>query len=119
MVFEYTTQEWMVNNSRMLHGGIIASMFDVAMGSLIYYMSGQKMPPTITLKIDYVTPGKADYPVYVGVKCTRCGRTMGYVTGKAWQEDENKPFTTADSVFYADGEVRTCEQLLAELKEQK
>ena len=103
MVYRYETHSWMRNPGGALHGGVIAAMIDTTMGSLSYYMSGEKLTPTITMKVDYVAPGRMEYPVYVGCKCTRCGGIMGYYTCKAWQVDEDKPIVTADGVYFAGG----------------
>lgn len=103
MVYRYETEPGMSNPLGKLHGGMIAAMMDTTMGALSFYMAGEKLTPTITMKVDYVRPGIIGQPVYVGVRCTNCGRTMCYVTGKAWQEDENYPFTTADGVYFAGG----------------
>jgi uncharacterized protein (TIGR00369 family) len=114
MVYTYEAGSWMGNPVGNIHGGIIAAMLDTTMGSLTYYMAGEKITPTITMKVDYVAPGKVGKRVYVGCKCTRCGRTMGYVTCKTWQDDEDKPFATADGVYFTAGpELKGNEAALA------
>ena len=103
MVYRFETEPGMSNPLGNLHGGMIAAMVDTTMGALSYYMAGNRLTPTITLKVDYVRPAMIGQPVYVGCSCTNCGRTMCYVTCKAWQEDENYPFCTADGVYFAGG----------------
>ena len=101
MVYVYEMQPWMANPMGTIHGGIIATIMDTTMGSMTYYMAGESFTPTVTMKVDYVYYGTPDRPVYVGCKCTRCGKAMAYVTAKCWQDDEDKPIATADGVFYA------------------
>ncbi len=103
LVYRYDLQPWMENPQGTIHGGIIASVLDNTMGSLSFYMAGEKITPTITLKVDYVSVGYPNLPVYVGCKCTRSGGTMAYLTCKAWQKDEERPFATADGVFFTAG----------------
>ncbi len=103
LVYSYTLQPWMLNPQGTIHGGIISTMLDNTMGSLSFYMAGEKITPTITLKVDFVTPAFPDRPIFVGTKCTRSGGTMAYLTCKAWQLDEKKPFATADGVFFTAG----------------
>ena len=103
MVYRYELEDWMKNPAGFLHGGIIASMLDTTMGSLSYYMTGGKITPTVTMKVDYVAGGLMGLPVYVGCKSTRVTRNMGFITCKAWQANEDKPFATADGVYYTGG----------------
>lgn len=103
MVYSFEIAPWMSNPQGSIHGGIVAAILDTTMGSLSYYMAGEKITPTITMKVDYVAPGLLDMPVYVGCNCTRCGGTMAYITCKAWQADETKPFATADGVYFTAG----------------
>ena len=103
LVYRYEVEPWMANPGGAIHGGMAATMLDTTMGALSYYMAGEKLTPTITMKVDYVAPGLMHLPVYVGCKCTRCGGTMAYITCKAWQADEEKPFATADGVYYTAG----------------
>ncbi len=112
VVYSYEVKPWMKNPQGTIHGGIVASMLDTTMGSLAFYMSGEKITPTITMKVDYVAPGLMDMPVYVGCNCTRCGGTMAYITCKAWQADETKPFATADGVFFTAGPKVEANKLL-------
>lgn len=104
LVYDFEVKPWMANPHGAIHGGIIATMLDTTMGALAYYMAGEKITPTITMKVDYVAPGLMDLPVHAGCKCTRCGGTMAYITCKAWQADEDKPFATADGVYYTAGQ---------------
>ncbi len=103
LAYVFDTEPKMANPAGNVHGGVIATMLDTTMGALIYYMAGEKITPTISMKVDYVVPGIVGRPMYVGVKCTRCGKTMAYITCKAWQGDEDKPIATADAVYFTGG----------------
>lgn len=103
LAYVFETAPRMANPAGNVHGGVIAGMLDTTMGALIYYMAGERITPTITMKVDYVAPGVIGRPLYVGVKCTRCGKTMAYITCKAWQVDEDKPIATADGVYFTGG----------------
>ena len=76
MVYRFDTEPGMANPMGFLHGGMAASFIDTTMGSLSFYMAGEKFTPTITMKLDYVRTGVIGQPVYVGCRCTRCGRTL-------------------------------------------
>lgn len=103
-VFSFGTAAWMSNPGGVAHGGVVAGMMDVAMGSLTYYFNHQKLTPTISLQVSYVRPMDLKRPVLIRVSLSSCGRTMGNVTASAWHEgSEDQIIATASGTYYTAG----------------
>lgn len=60
-----------------LHGGIIASLIDIAGDYAVALQVGQGVP-TINLRVDYLRPGRGKR-AFAKAKIIRCGRTIGTV----------------------------------------
>ena len=100
-VFAFDTAAWMSNPGGVAHGGVVAGMLDVAMGSLTYYFNGQRLTPTISLQVTYVRPMDLKRRVLIRVSLSSCGRTMGNVTAAAWQEGrEDRIVSTGSGTYY-------------------
>jgi uncharacterized protein (TIGR00369 family) len=60
-----------------LHGGIIASLIDIA-GDYAVAMKVGRGVPTINLRVDYLRPGRGR-KAFAKAKAIRCGRTIATV----------------------------------------
>lgn len=60
-----------------LHGGIIASLIDIAGDYAVALKTGQGVP-TINLRVDYLRPGRGR-KAFAKARIIRCGRTIGTV----------------------------------------
>lgn len=96
----------MRNPSGVMHGGAVASAMDIAMGSLAFYMSGEYLTPTINLNVSYERPIATGKKLFIETVCHACGRTMAYLSTRAWAEDApDKIVATASGTYYtASGE---------------
>lgn len=94
-------QSWMVNPSKTLHGGIIATILDFTMGVLSRICSGGNMTPTVSMTVDYVRSLHAGDTVMIEAECTKCGRHLSYITAKAWGADApDKVISTATASYF-------------------
>jgi uncharacterized protein (TIGR00369 family) len=103
-IISYDTQPWMSNPGGVVHGGMVATLFDVAIGCVTYFAAGEKLTPTMSLQVSFVRPMAIGKRVYVQVSLTSCGRTSGHATAKAWQEGEpDRIIATAAGLYYTAG----------------
>ena len=97
----------MRNPSGVMHGGAMASAMDIAMGSLGFYMSGEYLTPTINLNVSYERPIAIGKRVFIETVCHSCGRTMAYLSTRAWVEGvPDKIVATASGTYYTAGGER-------------
>ena len=97
----FPARRWERNGSGAIHGGIISSMFDTAMGTLTYALTGG-LTPTIQLNVSFPRPAPDDGVLYVRPRVVKMGRTVITVTGECW--DGRAP---GDIVATASGTFRS------------
>lgn len=86
VTYRFLPQPWMRNPVGVIHGGILATMLDNAMGMTASACSGGGMTPTVELQVSYLAPAVVDKPVLVRVTLRRAGRSMMRLTAELWQE---------------------------------
>lgn len=95
------TQDWMTNPSRMVHGGVTASILDFAMGLLARYATTGYMTPTISMEVSYLRPAPLNARIYVEAQVSMAGFTVCHVTAKAWAEGTpDKLIATSAGAYY-------------------
>ena len=94
------TQDWMTNPSRIVHGGITASILDFTMGLLARYATTGYMTPTISMEVSYLRPVPLNARIYVEAQVSMAGFTVCHVTAKAWAEDPQKLIATSAGAYY-------------------
>ena len=83
-----------------LHGGAITTIFDNAMGSLLFSVSDGNFSPTASISVDFLRPLKAGDTVYVKVRITKLGRSIAYLTGELFKDpDCDKPHATSTCIY--------------------
>ena len=98
--FKVETAEWMGNPVHGLHGGAITTIFDNAMGSLLFSVSDGNFSPTASISVDFLRPLKAGDTVYVKVRITKLGRSIAYLTGELFKDpDGDKPHATSTCIY--------------------
>ncbi len=85
-ICSYETKYEFRNPTGSLHGGIIASMLDTAMGCLAISFAG-KMTPTISMETSYLHAIPLNDRLYVKSKLTMAGHSLCHVTAEAWMEN--------------------------------
>lgn len=90
MQLRFPIQDWQLNPSGNIHGGMIATILDMSMGILCHTLAGMRATPTVNLNVQYLNPGKRGDHLLVEVQADKLGRTMIYVTGRAVAESTGK-----------------------------
>jgi uncharacterized protein (TIGR00369 family) len=88
MILEYPVQKWELNPAGVLHGGIIAAIFDVSMAALILPYAGG-FAPTINLDIKYIKPVKEGDTLMIKAAIVSLGKNMVHTEAKAYSKTSN------------------------------
>lgn len=104
LVLSMNTVDWMTNPGGILHGGVTASILDMAMGLLCRYVSGGYMTPTIDMTVSYLRSGSLHDTMYIEAQVTKRGFTICNATAKAWMSgEENRIVATASGSYFVTG----------------
>jgi len=104
MTFSCPALKWEHNPDGVIHGGIVATMFDTAMGVVNFAMTGH-MTPTINLTTAFLRPAPGDGTLIVRVHVTMAGRTVMHTAAEMWDSrDPARIVATAQGVFRNPGE---------------
>ena len=99
ITYRFQTEEWMQNPYGSVHGGLIATMVDLAMGVTTRSLCGN-FTPTINLSLSYLNPVPGKSGLIVKTNATRVGGTFIQITAECYVEGSDKICTTASAVFY-------------------
>ena len=92
---------WMGNPLGILHGGVTASLLDMAMGLLCRYFSGGYMTPTISMGVQYLRAGSLDRRLFIRAELTKQGLGVCYAEGRLWEDGaEDRLIATASGAYY-------------------
>lgn len=103
VLWTFDAPDFAVNPGGVMHGGMIATAFDAAMGSIASYCNSGAMTPTIQLSVSYLRPIQLGRPFFIRARVNASGRTMGYLEARAWQEEEDAPAATAVGLYHHPG----------------
>lgn len=98
----FEAKDWECNHRGELHGGAVASMFDVSMGMTVLAFTEHNSVATADLSVSYIRPftGKT---FIIEVNVIRAGRSMARMRAIATDESTGKVLASATSNFvYAD-----------------
>lgn len=100
VTLSFPGRPWEQNSNGVLHGGIIASMMDVAMGTLTYALTGD-ITPTMNLNISYPRPASGDGSFLVRAELTKAGRTALFTSSVIYEVNSpEKSVAMAQGVFF-------------------
>ena len=92
---------WMGNPMGILHGGVTASVLDMAMGLLCRYCSGGYMTPTISMDVQFLRSGPLDKRLFIRAELTKRGLGICYAISSLWAEGgEDRRIATASASYY-------------------
>jgi len=95
MTIRFPVQDWQLNASNVLHGGISATILDMAMGVLAHTLVGMRSTPTVNLNIQYLSPGRKGDSLLAEVSADKLGRTLVYLSGRLYSEQTGKAVAAA------------------------
>lgn len=99
VLFTLTPESWMRNPGGVMHGGIICTAFDNAMGTVTAALCG-KMTPTVNMQVDFVRPVRLDTPATIRVENVSMGKTLCRLRATLWQDSEDAPCATGAALYY-------------------
>ena len=88
---------WQMNPNGVLHGGIMATLFDSAFGILIRSICIDAMISTIGLSVSYLRPVQNSTQLSINVQMKYLGGTIMHVRGEAF--DGTVLVATSDASF--------------------
>lgn len=91
---------WMANPEGLMHGGIIASYLDYAMGMLCHYTVGEKLMPTLNLNVNYLRPVKIGKPIWIRARIIKQGRAVTFAEGGIYPEGMKERLLAAATGSY-------------------
>lgn len=98
-VIAFPGQDWEINPNLVIHGGIIATMMDTAMGiTLIGFV--ESLTPTISLQVSYLRPCPADGLIAVRSHITMLGGSVIHARAEMYDTREpDKIVATAEGSY--------------------
>jgi uncharacterized protein (TIGR00369 family) len=96
---EFPAQSWQSNPRGTMHGGVIASAFDEALGILAFCLNGKGQIATINLSINYLKPIPLDDTILITGKVTSKGRRIITTTGECRLKSNGLLTNTAQFIF--------------------
>lgn len=99
LTLAYPLQPWQGNRAGMLHGGIICTAFDIAMGAAARFYAGENYAPTLELDVKYIRPVKIGDTLLVTVFAQASGRTITHLRAEAVSERTGKLAAAAAAIF--------------------
>jgi uncharacterized protein (TIGR00369 family) len=80
--FAFVAVEKHLNAADTVHGGMLMTLADVAMGQTARHASGGKICSTVSLNCDFVGPGRLGDLIEARIRVTRASRTMVFLSGE-------------------------------------
>lgn len=89
----------------VIHGGALSTLLDASGGLAVATRIGRPSPiATLDLRIDYVRPAERGKDIHVRMECYAVKRSVAFVRGVAYHDDENDPVATCAATFARKGE---------------
>jgi uncharacterized protein (TIGR00369 family) len=98
VTFEYLVPKWALNPAGILHGGIIAALFDVSMAALLLPYAGG-FAPTINLDIKYIKPVKEGDTLMIKAAIVSLGKSIAHAEAKAYSKTSDTLSSTGTGTF--------------------
>lgn len=97
--FAFPVQKWQTNRVGTLHGGMIATAFDLTVAALARFFAGENFAPTVSLDIKYVRPAKEGDAIVVTARMVSAGRRISQLVCEAVDKATGKVIATGASVY--------------------
>lgn len=111
LTYAFEVNDWMLNPTGSLHGGLLATAFDIAFGSLSVVLSDLKRCPTISLNCNFTRPIMEGDTLIVTATCVSAGKSICHHIGTATSKKTGKVIGTATGAFFSGGNAMSRYQL--------
>lgn len=91
----FPAQPWQKNERGDVHGGIISSMFDSAIGLTAVFAAGWGEATTVDLNVSFLRPFDSDSHAIIHTYIVKNGRTIIRLRGEMINEESGKLVATA------------------------
>jgi len=99
ITLEFPVQDWQLNSENVMHGGVIATAFDVALGVFAHYLNHDLLTVTVNISINYLKPIPAGDSILVTAKVTSLGKRIITLTGECRLKSSGRLTNTAMGTF--------------------
>lgn len=96
------TKPWMTNPLGVMHGGLVSSAMDTAMGTLSFYATeGKHRTPTVSMETSYIRPVPLECKILIRAHLTSAGRTLVHLTSELYAEGApGRVLATSSGVYF-------------------
>ena len=99
VLFSMMPDKWMRNPGNVVHGGILCTTLDIAMG-IVVAACLHRMAPTVDMHTEFLRPVRLDALIHIRVTISSIGKTLSYMRASLWQDDEKQPCTTVSGIYF-------------------
>lgn len=82
VTIEFPVMEWQLNPFDKMHGGLIATAFDEALGILAIYLNNGKPAVSVSMSLNYLKPVPMNDSILITAKATSLGKKLITVSGE-------------------------------------
>ncbi len=95
LMVSFPVEEWMLNPGDVMHGGLIATAFDIALGFHTLIVEREKTIVTTNLSLQYVKQVPLNSRLVVKSKVVRDGRSLVNLYAEGFVDDSDEIVATA------------------------
>lgn len=106
LTIAFPVLEWEKNRVGAMHGGIIASAFDIATGPLARFLAGESFAPTIRLETVFIRPIQLGDVFEVHVKTNMAGKNLTHLSCEGYIKSSGKLAATATASYFNENTVK-------------
>ena len=101
MELAFDTLPWMAIPNGVVHGGIVASMIDNAMG-MVSFIQKEFPNPTVSMNVNYIRPVPVNTTVVVRTRVLSYGKSSAHITAELFHPDRpDHILISATGVYYS------------------
>lgn len=101
VTIEFPVLEWQLNPGDTMHGGIIATAFDIALGIFAHYLNHYKSTVTVNISLNYIKPVPMGDSILITAKVTSLGERIITLSGECRLKSSGMLTNTALATFAA------------------
>lgn len=99
VLFSLMPDPWMRNPGNVVHGGILCTVLDIAMGIVVAGCL-HRMAPTVDMHTEFIRPVRLDAKIHIRVHASSIGKTLAYMRATLWQDEETQPCASVSGIYF-------------------